>query len=120
MKLRAGGNYSMEALALVSVLCIVGIFVFSHYHRQMESFDQKAGRVAKAVPAAVSALLEKDPQAKLTSAALKQAGLAWQAPIEVEVPQDRDAKDTWQVKVWHPEGVELFVVDQKGVNSSPR
>ena len=120
MKLRAGGNYTMEALALVSALCIVGIFVFSHFNRQMESFDQKAHRVAKAVPAVVSSLFEKDPQAKLTPDALRQAGLDWQAPMAVEVPQDRETKETWQVKVWHPEGVDIYSVSQKGVNASLR
>ena len=120
MKLRAGGNYSMEALALVSALCIVGIFVFSHFNRQMDTFDQKAGRVARAVPAAVALVFQKDPQAKISVEALKGAGLSWQPPIEVAVSQDRDAKDNWQVKVWHTEGVELFLADQAGVKSSPR
>ncbi len=36
---RVGGYMSVEALALISALCIVGIFFYAHYARQASWHD---------------------------------------------------------------------------------
>ncbi|MBU4276597.1 MAG: hypothetical protein KKC30_07660 [Proteobacteria bacterium] len=115
---------SSEAIALVSAICIVGIFLGAHFQRQIDSNDQQALKVAQQVyevlapaPAGgksptASASPAMDPQEKLAKE------LKAQPPIEVKVLND--SPNAWKVRVWHPKGVVHYVVTPKGVTQEVR
>ncbi|MBI4797288.1 MAG: hypothetical protein HY794_00815, partial [Desulfarculus sp.] len=46
MQKRVGGFMSVEAVALISALCIVAIFLYAQYARQASWHDQEAKRLA--------------------------------------------------------------------------
>jgi len=120
MRLRAAGSYTMEALALVSALCIVGIFVFNHYSRQTDALDQQALRLAKDLAPAVAQFFTANPQAKLTPEALIAGGLKIPAPLKLQVPPDHEKAPDWQVRLWHPEGTQVFTISAAGITQKPR
>lgn len=120
MSTRKGLSYTMEALALVSALCIVGIFVYAHYSRQIDDLDKQAWRLAKQVPVAAETFFQTNPSGELTPGALKQAGLQWEPPLEVEVPMDNRKALNWQVNVHHSHGNLVYRVTLKGLSEHPR
>ncbi|MBU4564898.1 MAG: hypothetical protein KMY53_10275 [Desulfarculus sp.] len=117
---------SSEAIALVSAICIVGIFLGAHFQRQIDSNDQQALKVAQQVyqvlalaPASAQPAIQKteaapalNPQGKLAKE------LKVPAPIEVKVLDN--APGAWKVRVWHPKGVVHYVVTPKGVTQEVR
>ncbi|MGD9123903.1 MAG: hypothetical protein PVG60_02360 [Desulfarculaceae bacterium] len=120
MKWRGGGKYTMEALALISALVIVGIFVFSHYQRRLDTYDEEASRLARKIPSAVEVFFAGNPQARLTPEALKGSGLEASEQMHLEVPVDKDRPENWQVKLWHAQGVKLFTISAQGVEAKNR
>jgi len=117
---RQNGSYTMEAVTLVAVLCIAGVFIFSHMVRQADRQDAQARRFAEKLAPAVEALFAATPEAELTAEALAQAGHPAPAPLRLNVPLDHRAAGDWQVMVWHPEGRKVFVVSAQGVASDFR
>lgn len=117
---------SSEAIALVSVICIVGIFLGAHYQREMDSNDQQALKVAQQVyqvltpaPASGQAAIQKTEAAPAQSLREKLAkGLKDPAPVKVELMND--APKAWKVMVWHPRGVVHYIVTPQGVTQKVR
>ena len=117
---------SSEAIALVSAICIVGIFLGAHYQRQMDSMDQQALKVAQQVyqvltpaPASAQTVPRKAEAAPAQSLQEKLTkSLKNPAPIEVKVLDS--APNAWRVLVWHPKGVVHYLVTPKGVNQAVR
>lgn len=117
---------SSEAIALVSAICIAGIFLGAHYQRQIDNMDQQALKVAQQVyqvltpaPASAQTVPQKAEAAPGQSLQEKLSkGLKNPAPIEVKVLDI--APDAWKVKVWHPKGVVHYVVTPKGVTQEVR
>ena len=117
---------SSEAIALVSVICIVAIFLGAHFQREMDSNDQEALKVAQQVyqvltpaPSSGQAAAQKTEAAPSQSLQEELAkGLKDPAPIEVKVLDN--APDAWKVMVWHPKGVVHYVVTPKGVTQGVR
>ncbi|MCF8042895.1 MAG: hypothetical protein K9K65_18655 [Desulfarculaceae bacterium] len=115
-----------EAIALVSAICIVGIFLGAYYQRQMDSNDQQALKVAQQVyqiltpaPASGQTLTPKAEASPAQSLQEKLAkGLKDPAPIQIKVLDN--APDAWKVLVWHPKGVVHYVVTPKGVTQGVR
>ena len=120
MRLRAAGSYTMEALALISALCIAGIFVYNHYSRQMDALDQRAYRLAREVGPTVTKFFAAHPQAELTDQELGKVGLPSLGPIKMKVPFDHEKASDWQVRLWHPEGNQVFIVSSAGISQKPR
>lgn len=120
MRLRNGGNYTMEALALVSALFIAGIFVFSHYARQAGDYDQAARRLADEVPAAVQAFFQAQPDGVLSQQALLDGGLKPPPRVLISVPEGKTGASDWQVRVWHLDGAMVYLVGPGGVNEEYR
>ncbi len=120
MRLRDSGNYTMEALALVSALFIAGIFVFSHYARQANSYDQAAHRFAQKVPVAVQAFFQAQPQGKLSRQALLDQGLQPPPRVMFAVPAEGGEAAGWQVRVWHLDGSRVYLVGPGGITEEYR
>jgi hypothetical protein len=114
------GVATMEALALISALAIAAIFVYAQYARQAQDFDLQAQRLAGDLRPAVEALFSGQPQASLSPEALKAAGAAIPAPLEVTVPPYKDRAGDWQVQVQHPQGQKRFTLSASGVQSEYR
>jgi len=115
---------SSEAIALVSAICIVGIFLGAHFQRQIDSNDQQALKVAQQVyevlaPAPSSS---QAPTAPASPALNPQEKLAKElkAPAPIEVRVLDNIPDAWKVRVWHPKGVVHYVVTPKGVTQEVR
>ncbi|MFH2126251.1 MAG: hypothetical protein ABIK12_07020 [Pseudomonadota bacterium] len=115
---------SSEAIALVSAICIVGIFLGAHFQRQIDSNDQQALKVAQQVyevlaPAPAGG---QAPTAAAAPALNPQEKLAKElkAPAPIEVKVLDNAPDAWKVRVWHPKGVVHYVVTPKGVTQEVR
>lgn len=116
---------SSEAIALLSVICIVAIFMGAHFQRQIDEMDQQALKVAQQVYQALAPASSPDKGAPGAQASTPQSlqqklskGLKDPAPIEVKVLDD--APNAWKVLVWHPRGVVHYVVTPKGVNQEVR
>ncbi|KIX13843.1 hypothetical protein [Dethiosulfatarculus sandiegensis] len=120
MSRRAGGFYTMEALALVSVLCIAGIFVFSHYSRQMEDFNQQAGIMAQKVPALVEAFFTENPEGRLSREALEKAGFTLGKGYFIKIPAQKDRASDWQVNLWHKDAEKQFVITAEKITQEYR
>lgn len=120
MQKRAGGFMSVEAVALISALCIVAIFFYAQYARQASWHDQEAKRLAVEVRPAVETLFAKSPQAKLGLEALKDQGLAVPPPLQLTVTPFKDLRADWQLEVWHPEGQRVYLVGAQGIQDRPR
>lgn len=117
---RRSGSYTMEALALVAILCIAAIFVFSHFQREADSQDAQARRFAQELPAKIAALFQAQPEAELSPQALKTAGVEVPAPLQVDVPLDHRRATDWQVRVWHPEGRLIYTLSAQGMQKDYR
>ena len=117
---RERGSYTMEALALVAALCLVAIFVFSHFQRQADARDGQARRFAQTLKPAVEAFFQAQPQGELTPQALADQGVSVPSPLQVEVPLDHRRADDWQVRVWHPQGRKLYLASAQGVSETFR
>jgi hypothetical protein len=113
------GFVTMEALALVSLLCIAAIFVYAAYARQAHEADQQALRLAKDLRPALEALFREQPQAVLKAEALP-GGLVAPPPLIVSVPPYKDRVDDWQVLVSHPQGVKRYVISAQGIRETYR
>lgn len=113
------GHVTMEALALVSLLCIAAIFVYASYARQAHEADQQALRLAKDLRPALEALFREQPQAVLKAEALP-GGVAVPEPLSVTVPPYKDRVDDWQVLVSHPQGVKRYVISPQGIRETYR
>jgi hypothetical protein len=114
-----GGFATMEALALISILCIATIFVYAAYARQAHEADQQALRLAKDLRPNVEALFREQPQAVLKAEALL-GGVAVPPPLTVTVPPYKDRADDWQVAVTHTQGVRRYVVSAQGIRETYR
>ncbi len=118
---RAGSGFgTMEALALISALCIVAIFLYAQYARQAHDFDQQAQRLAKDLRPAVEAFFAAQPQGSLTPESLRSTGVAVPPGFEVTVPPYKERADDWQVAVSHPEGNKRYIITAQGVRETYR
>lgn len=113
------GYMTMEALALVSLLCIAAIFVYASYARQTHDADQQALRLAKDLRPALEAMFRNEPQAVLKAEALP-GSVAVPPPLTVAVPPYKDRADDWQLVVTHPQGVKRYVISAQGVRETYR
>ncbi|MFZ5585021.1 MAG: hypothetical protein ACOZHQ_03725 [Thermodesulfobacteriota bacterium] len=117
---RRGGWMSMEALALVSALCILGIFVFAHYTRQADGFDLQAQRLAREARPVVEAFFRAEPAGHLSLDVLKERGLIIPPDLQAAVTPLKDLREDWRLEVWHPEGNQVFVLTPAGISAKPR
>lgn len=117
---RQSGSYTMEAIALVAVLFIVAIFIFSDFQREAAAQDAQARRFAQALQPKVEAFFQAQPEAELTPEAFTASGMEAPSPLKIEVPLDNRKAANWQVRVWHPEGRLLYIVSQKGLQQDYR
>lgn len=117
---RRAGWMSMEALALVSALCIVAIFIYTHYARQADSFDLQAQRLARETRPLVEAFFSADPTGHLTLDALKERGLIIPPDLQVTVAPLKDLREDWRLEIWHPRGNQVFVLGPAGMAATPR
>ena len=113
------GSYAMELAALISLLCIAGIFFFSHLARQADALDLQAENAARQLQPAIEKFFAENPGGKLTLPALSALGVDIPQAVKLEIPPGRDAAENWQVALWHPEGQKRFVVSAKGVAAKP-
>jgi hypothetical protein len=113
------GYVTMEALALVSLLCIAAIFVYAAYARQAHDADQQALRLAKDLRPALEAMFRNEPQAVLKAEALP-GSVTVPPPLTVTVPPYKDRADDWQVLVSHPQGVKRYVITAQGIRETYR
>jgi len=117
---RGGGWMSMEALALVSALCIAVILVFAHYARQTQALDLRAQRLARETRPVVEAFFAANPTGRLSPEALAAQGLGVPPELKLMVPELKDLREDWQVELWHPEGARVFVLTPAGLAERPR
>ncbi|MBU1276744.1 MAG: hypothetical protein KJ720_15315 [Proteobacteria bacterium] len=117
---------SPEAVALLSVICIVALFLGAHYQREMDRKDQQALKVAQKVyqiltPApAPGQTTDQKPGAASPKALREKLAQALKDPAPVKVEVLDDPPGAWQVLVWHPQGVERYVVTPQGVTQGVR
>lgn len=117
---RGGGWMTMEALALVSALCIAGILIYAHYARQTQALDLQAQRLARETRPAVEAFFAANPAGHLTPEALSAQGLAVPPDLRLTVPELKDLREDWQLEIWHPQGARVFVLSPTGLSERPR
>lgn len=117
---RAGGFMTMEALALVSALCIAGILIYAHYARQTQALDLQALRLARETRPAVEAFFAQNPEGRLSPEAIAAQGLTVPPEMKLMVPELKDLRQDWQVEIWHPQGAKVFVLTSAGLNERPR
>lgn len=117
---RRAGWMSMEALTMVSALCILGIFVYAHYARQADAFDLQAQRLARETRPVVEALFAADPAGHLSLDALKERGLIVPPDLRVSVAPLKDLREDWRLDIWHPEGTLVYVLTPAGMTAAPR
>lgn len=118
--IRRAGWMSMEALALVSALCIVGIFIYAHYARQADGFDLQAQRLARETRPVVEAFFAADPAGHLSLEALKERGLVIPPELRAAVAPLKDLREDWRLEFWHPGGNQVFVLTPAGIAAAPR
>jgi hypothetical protein len=118
---RASGYMSVEALGLISALCIVAIFFYAHYARQASWHDQEARRLASEARPLVEAFFQKNPQARLSIEALaKEPGFDLPVNLRIKVTPFRELRAEWQLEVWHPEGQRVYLLSSQGLENQPR
>lgn len=117
---RPAGYLSMEALALISALCIVAIFFYAHYSRQAATHDQEARRLAQETRPLVEAFFAQNPQGKLSLEGLKAQGFDPPKNLMAKVTPFKELKDDWQLEIWHPEGQRVFLLGPGGIGDQPR
>ena len=117
---RGAGWMSMEALALVSALCIAGLLVFAHYARQAQTLDLQAQRLAREARPAVEAFFAAQPAGRLSPEALRAQGLTVPPELLLAVPELKDLREDWRVEVWHPRGGRVFALTPAGLDERPR
>jgi hypothetical protein len=117
---RQSGSYTMEAIALVAALFIVAIFIFSDFQREADAQDAQARRFAQTLQPKVEAFFQAQPEADLTTEALQTQGVEVPSPLNIEIPLDNRKAMDWQVRVWHPDGRLLFIVNAKGLQKDYR
>lgn len=115
MKQGSRGMVSMEALALISALCIVAIFVFAHYSRQAAVFDDQARVLSRDLKPQVEAFFQANPQDRLSAQGLATLGVAIPAPMQATVTPMKDRAQDWQVVISHPQGKLRFVISASGI-----
>jgi len=109
------GSYTMEALALLSALCIAAIFVFAWMGRQADQADHSARLLAEQAQKVAQALVAADPQARISAETLRAHGLEVPPPLKLTVPPGYDTAQQWRLEVWHPEGRKVFLVSAAGI-----
>jgi hypothetical protein len=114
---RAGGGAAfMELIALISALAIAGIFVFAHYDRQSRALDHRAMELAEQIAPAVKAWFVENPAAELTSQQLAfLPGVTLNHGFKAEVVRGAGKADNWELRVWHPEGTRMFLVNSQKI-----
>ncbi|MCA1905401.1 MAG: hypothetical protein LDL11_02270 [Desulfarculus sp.] len=117
---RGGGFMTMEALALVSALCIAGILVYAHHARQTQALDLQALRLARETRPLVEAFFAANPGGRLTPSALADQGLSLPPELKLAVTELKDLRDDWRVEIWHPQGAKVFVLTPAGLAERPR
>ncbi len=114
------GSYTMELVAIISLLCIAAIFVFSHLARQAQTYDDQARSVAGKLVPLVESFFQEHPQDRLNEQALAQAGFQLPDPLHMEISPQHDRAPDWEIMVWHPRGEYRFLVKAGGVTAVPR
>jgi hypothetical protein len=118
---RASGYMSMEALAVISALCIAAIFFYAHYARQASWHDQEAKRLATETRPVVEAFFQKTPSARLSLEALaKEPGFAPPPELQIRVTPFKELRAEWQLEIWHPEGQRVYLLSPEGLKDQPR
>ncbi len=120
MSLRNAESYTMEALAVVSALCILAIFLFSHYSRQVDDLDHQAQRLARRAVPVAQEFFQQNPDGRLSLELLRQAGWDVPQPFQARIPEDQDRADNWRIEIWHPQGAHVYLASPQGVSSRPR
>ena len=114
---RAGGGAAfMELIALISALAIAGIFVFAHYDRQARALDQRALELAEQLSPAVKAWFIENPAAELTGDKLATLpGVRLNNGYKAEVVRGAGKAENWEIRVWHPEGTRMFLINAQKI-----
>lgn len=117
-----GGQFAfMEMIALISAICIVGLFLFAQYDRQSQQYDLVASEASQKVQSALDAYFTANPEATLTAESLAGVeGLKLTPPLKLELVRGADKADNWRVRLWHPEGQLVFLVSHKGITQKHR
>ncbi|MFH1058878.1 MAG: hypothetical protein V1797_09420 [Pseudomonadota bacterium] len=117
---RRSGWMSMEALTLVSALCILGIFVYAHYARRADAYDLQAQRLAREARPKVEAFFSADPAGHLNLEALKERGLIVPPDLHLAVAPLKDLREDYRLEIWHPEGTLVYALSPAGMTAAPR
>ena len=117
---RQRGSYTMELVAIISVLCIAAIFVFSHLSRQTQAYDDQARAAAGRLAPVVEGFFQEHPQDRLSEQALVQAGFQLPEPLQMRISPQHDRAADWEVMIWHPQGEYRFLVKAGGVTAVSR
>ncbi|CAO0821621.1 Type II secretion system protein [Desulfarculales bacterium] len=118
---RAGGYMNMEALTLISALCIAAIFFYARYARQSSWHDQEARRLASETRPAVETFFQKNPQARLSVEALtKELDFSLPPYLAIKVTPFKELRSEWQLEIWHPEGQRVYLLSPDGLKDQPR
>ena len=115
MKFKMVATYTMEALAAVTLCCIVAVFVVAHYDQKVDSYNRAAIRTAKEAGALVPKFFEKNPGSDLSPEALTEQGLKPEEGVKVEVPLDNKKADNWKVEFWHQGGDRKYTINKDGL-----
>lgn len=124
---RARALISSEALALLSAICIVAIFLVASLDRRLDTYDAQAQRLAQQVqevmqtaakPVQPAAGQEPVRPAPLTLQRLQ--GLGLQVPPELRLQVQEDNPQRWQVAVWHEYGLKRYLATPQGVTEQVR
>ncbi len=117
---RQRGSYTMELVAIISVLCIAAIFVFSHLARQAQAYDDQARVAAGKLAPVVEGFFQEHPQDQLSEQALAQAGFQLPQSLQMKISPEHNRAADWEIMVWHPQGEYRFLVKAGGVTAVPR
>jgi len=117
---RQRGSYTMELVAIISILCIAAIFVLSHLARQAQAYDDQARAAAAKLAPVVESFFQEHPQDELNDRALAQAGFELPDPLQMQISPQHNRAGDWEVMVWHPQGEQRFLVKPGGITAVPR
>jgi len=120
MKRGQSSLVSMEALALISAMCIVAIFAFAHYSRQAAAHDDQTRALAREIKPRVEALFLSEPQARLSQDVLKSIGIGVPEPMQAQVTPLKDRAEDWQITLSHPQGKLHFFIGPAGITYDHR
>ncbi len=120
MKPKLVGTYTMEAMAVVSLCCIVAIFVVAHHNLLVDGYNSSAIRTAKEASSLVSKFFQQNPDGTLSAEALSEQGLKPAQGVQVKVPLDNKKADNWQIELWHDDGNLRYTVNKEGVKEHPK